>query len=365
MPKYRKGRGKLVRKKHRNFEHPYQIIHFLSSTREAEYKPFRDIAKQYLDGSIEPGVRLRKNAIQHIAFNDPKKLIPHVIHELDHKIGGGIVSGVATIVHEGAHLLGLDLLSDAIFGVQPPQEQSEASQFASYLVAQTYKPISERPLNLLGKFTRLPKYDKDNVSVWKNNSTGELTVSCRGTKLNFKDIGADIALFFGKTDMKDANLDTVMNSVERDFPGDKYSVSGHSLGSAYIWGEQDDHANNWDNVYLFNAPSSPLQSDSVVESQANDSQYQYFLNHGDVASANLTYFMNENTLENNVHFGEYQYGPISAHSIHRWYPETFALDDAKLKIKANQPKTYEGLEDLQPDSAMNQDTEETRQAGLS
>ena len=74
MPKYRRGRGKLV-KKHRNFEHPYQLIHFLSSTREKEYKPFRDIAKQYLDGSIVPGHRIRKNALQHIAYNDPKKFL--------------------------------------------------------------------------------------------------------------------------------------------------------------------------------------------------------------------------------------------------------------------------------------------------
>jgi hypothetical protein len=364
MPKYRRGRGKLV-KTHRNFEHPYQLIHFLSSTREKEYKPFRDIAKQYLDGSIVPGHKIRKNALQHLAYNDPKKLVPHVVHELDHKIGGGIVSGAASIVHEASHLLGLDLLSDAIFGVQPQQPQSPESEFASYLVAMTYKPISERPKSVLGKFTRLIQYDKDNVSVWRNNETNELTVSCRGTKMNFSDIGADIALFFGKTDMKDDNLDTVLNSVERDYPGQKYSISGHSLGSAYIWGEENDHSANWDNVYLFNAPSSPLQADSVVESQANDSQYQYFLNHGDVASANLTYFMDQDTLENNVHFGEYQYGPISAHSIHRWYPEEFALEDAKLAIKANQPKTYEGLEDLQPDSAMNQDTEETREAGLS
>jgi hypothetical protein len=161
--------------------------------------------------------------------------------------------------------------------------------------------------------------------------------------------------------MKDANLDTVLDSVERDFPGQKYSISGHSLGSAYIWGEQD-HSNNWDNVYLFNAPSSPLQSDSVVESQANDSQYQYYLNHGDVASSNLQYFMNEETLANNVHFGGYQYGPMSAHSIHNWYPETFNQVDDNLEHK---PATHEGLEDLAPDSAMNQDTPETQAANLS
>jgi hypothetical protein len=41
------------------------------------------------------------------------------------------------------------------------------------------------------------------------------------------------------------------------------------------------------------------------------------------------------------------------------------LEDAKLKIKANQPPTYEGLDNLQPDSAMAQDTEETQAANLS
>ena len=75
MPKYRKGRGKLV-KKHRNFKHPYQMIHFLSSTREKEYAPFRDIAKQYLSGEIVPSIQLSRQAIQHIAYNDPKALVP-------------------------------------------------------------------------------------------------------------------------------------------------------------------------------------------------------------------------------------------------------------------------------------------------
>ena len=358
MPKYRKGRGKLV-KKYRNFKHPYQMIHFLSTAREKEFKPFRDIAKQYLSGDIVPSMRLSKNAIHHIAYNDPKKLVPHVVHEFEHKIAGGISSGVASIVHEGSHLLGLDLLYDALFGVQKPQKlQSLDSQFAAYLVAQTYKPISERKDETLGRFTRLQKYDKNNVSVWKNNKTGELTVSVRGTKGNVHDIGADIEIFFGRTHMTNDNLDEVLSQLARDYPGEKYNVAGHSLGAAYIWGESADHSDQWDNVYMFNAPSSPLQSDSVVSANANNEQYNYYLNHGDVASHNLAYFMDENTLADNVQWGAYHYGPLSAHSIHNWYPP-------ELNEVDNNPPTYEGLEDLQPDATMYQDTQETQEAGLS
>lgn len=361
MPNYRKSRGKFV-KKHRNFKHPYQMIHFLSTTREKEYKPFRDIAKQYLSGDIVPSTKLSKQAIQHIAYNDPKQLVPHVVHEFEGQLGGGISSGVASIVHEGAHLLGIDLLHDAIFGVTKPQKlQSFDSKFTAYLIAQTYKPISERKDETLGRFTRLSKYDKNNVSVWKNNDTGELTVTVRGTKANLHDIGADIEIFFGRTHMTNDNLDEVLSAVERDHPGEKYNIAGHSLGSAYVWGEQD-RSDNWDNVYLFNAPSSPLQSDSAVSANANNEQYNYYLNHGDIASHNLAYFMDHDMLQNNVNWGHYQWSPLSAHSIHNWYPSDFNDVDEHL---ANQPKTYDNEPTSMDTAEFHQDTPVTQAANLS
>ena len=62
--------------------------------------------------------------------------------------------------------------------------------------------------------------------------------------------------------MVNDNLDEVLSELERDYPDEKYNLTGHSLGNAYIWSEQD-RSDQWDNEYVFNAPSSP-QSGSVT-----------------------------------------------------------------------------------------------------
>jgi hypothetical protein len=73
--------------------------------------------------------------------------------------------------------------------------------------------------------------------------------------------------------------------------------------------------------------------------------------------------MDDVTFESQVSLGPYSYSPIGAHSMTQWYPENVAASDDVFKLQ--QQKQYEGLEDLAPDSKMNQDTEETREANLS
>ena len=118
MPQYRKSRNrKLVRKK-RKFTKPYQIIHFLSTADEESFKPFRDKAHEYLSGVDTPPARLQKRGLQRIATEQPRDLVPHAVSEFNsnNALGGGIGSGIAVIYNQISHLLGFDLVHDAVFG---------------------------------------------------------------------------------------------------------------------------------------------------------------------------------------------------------------------------------------------------------
>jgi hypothetical protein len=71
--------------------------------------------------------------------------------------------------------------------------------------------------------------------------------------------------------------------------------------------------------------------------------------------------MNQNTLENQVQIGDYQWSPVSAHSLSNWFPEGFGKNDGVsaqgTKIE-NQTTSDETAE-------FHQDNPETQAAGLS
>ena len=336
------------------------MIHFLSTASAEEFQPFRDMAHEYLKGNKKPSRRLKKRAVEQIAYDHPKKLIPHVVNEFqDSKLGGGIASGLSTIVQESSHLLGLDLLKDAVFGAPKPKMQSQDSQFVAYLVDQTYKPIEDRKLNTIG-YSRLPRFDSDMVSVWQNDETNELTVTIRGTKMKSKDLLADTQLFLGKTDLTLPALEQTLSKIEQEFPNQKYNVGAHSLGNAYLLSELD-HKGNWDGVYLFSPPASPLQSDDTVTEYANQDNFQYFVNQGDIVSSGFAHFFDKDTLQNQVTYGDYRYDPVSSHSLTQFFPKEYGLSD-------DRPQSYDREDvpgDLPSDATLQQDTEESRAKDLS
>jgi hypothetical protein len=327
MPRYTKSKNKKLVRKTKRFKHPYQIIHFLQTANDKQMQPFRDTARDYLTGVTVPPVKLQRRALQKIALLDPKELTKHAVHDFngDNALGGGVGSGIAVIWNQIMHLLGVDKLSDAISGVnKPKKQQSLDAQFAAYLVDLTYKAEKDRPSDALGRFERMPKYDTEHVSVWKNTLTGEMTVAVRGTKMNASDLLSDIKLLFGETQTDSKELDEILDQLEYDFPKQKYNIAGHSLGTAIIATQQPEHGDHWNNAYMYNAASSPGQNDQYETNLANDDTYEWFLNHSDLVSNNLLHFMNEGTLQDRVQFGDYVYSPVSAHSLTQWYPPGFA-----------------------------------------
>ena len=357
MPRYTKSKNKKIVRKQKDFKHPYQVLHFLQTATDSQFKPFRDQARDYLTEASVPPVKLQRRSLQKIALLNPKELTKHAAHDFhgNDALGGGVGSSIAVINNQIKHLLGIDKVSDAVFGVKKPQKlQSLDAQFAAYLVDLTYGKMKDRPESALGRFQRMPKYDTDHVSVWKNTLTGEMTVAVRGTKLQASDLLQDLEILLGKTKVESKELDRVLDQLEYDYPRMKYNVAAHSLGTAYVATQKEEHGDHFKNVYMFNPASSPAQSDAYEQSLANDDMYEWYINHGDLVSNNLLEHMNEQTISDRVQFGDYYYSPFSAHSITQWYPKDFhAPKEQQQKPQEPSLETAEMLQDNAETQAQN------------
>ena len=366
MPNYRRSQRGEFQRRTRNFEHPYQLLHFLSTATEKEFKPFQNLADDYLEGRRIPPRVLRRSGLSQISQYTPRNLIPHVVDELEShsredresQLGGGIVEGLSTIVGEAAHLLGLDVLKDSIFGAPSRKPVPLVAETAAFLTDLTYRDVKDRPLHSIG-YSRLPQYDSNFISVWENEKTGEHLVTVRGTRLKGKDLLADAGIFLGKTDTSLKELDDTLLKLEETFPNKKYDISSHSLGSAYVMSEIENHRNQMDDLLFFNPASSPLQSNNVLDQYANLINATYYVNDGDVVGDTLRQRMNKDTLENRVYSGEWKYAPWSAHSLSQWYPDM--IEESYTVPEFDR----EDVEQLKPDETMEQDTKLTQEDKLS
>ena len=367
MPKYYRGGTGYVHV--RNFENVEQLLHQLILLDGKGFEPYRDMATQYLSGKRIPTRKLKRSALTRIVHTQkPRDLVQHVVREVEsHKdpsqnsqLGGGVAEAFSTVTHELLHLTGADVLFDKIFGIKNPNKLVPLeAQFAAYLVDQTYQKIDQRKDETLDRFTRLEKYDTSHCSVWRNEETGQLTLTVRGTKLSMSDIGDDVKILFGKTNVESPEVEQVMTQLETDFPNERYDVASHSLGCSFVFSELE-HSDHWNKLYLFNPGSSPFQDTDVLERYANLPNATYFYNSGDVVSDGIRQQASKETLQDNIYFGDYRWSPFAAHSLTQWVPPTFGESDdlPKQKTYDDEPSSFDTTE-------FQQDTQETRAAGLS
>ena len=82
---------------------------------------------------------------------------------------------------------------------------------------------------------------------------------------------------------------------------------------------------NADSIYLFNPASSPFQNKDTLANRANDDRYTYFINPSDMVSDGLFQQMDWGKV-NNSYIGEFNFSPLTAHSMDQWYP-SYGGDD--------------------------------------
>ena len=363
MPRYFREEKPVVRNGFQSFE---ELTHFVTKAKPKEWEQFQSVAHRYLTGDIVPNRRLKKTSLHKILTSNAHHLLPELHHELQkhydqEDIGGGIIETLITMGTESAHLLGLDWLAK-VLGIIPSHKvpQTLRSEMVAYLTSQTYKPLSERKDKTLG-YTRLEKYDNARFAVYQNDKSEELIVCVRGSKLDMSDIVADVKILAGG-EPESKELDSMLDQLEEDFPGVKYDISGHSLGTFYIYSEFEEHRDNMDDIYMFNPASSPLQNTDMLKEYANDPNTWYFYNQADIVSNAAYQQVNSQTFDTQVSLAPYTYSLISAHSLGQWYAGDIAVSD---DLPPPGPD-YEAQEATMDDVAeFQQDTPETQEAGLS
>jgi len=317
MPRYKRKHPKW-----QGFKDPRHMMHWLTKQdpEEERYaKHFRDKAKDWLDGRSEPPVRLSKRALRHIVHNHPLHLAGELMTELKHHrkggdVGGGITEAIHTLGSEAANLLGIPKIIEWFGGGYEHRKIPREQQIFAEAVQATYKKIEDRPDTLFG-LIRLPEYDLDRLSVWKEPNGNSVFVSVHGTTMTWHDIGADAQILTGQTVTSQEVQDTVIMLAEAGFEID---IGAHSLGTQYIVNLPLDVQEHIDDVYLWNPASSPFQDTSYLIEQANHEHYTYFMNPSDVVSNGLWQQMSHDTVDNQTYIGGYRWSPISAHSMDQW-----------------------------------------------
>jgi hypothetical protein len=345
-----------------------EMTHFVTKTKDEDWDHLRRLSLDYLQGVKIPPQKLKSSSLYKVLTLPKHHILPLMHHEIQNHydqqdVGGGVIETVNTLGSELNHLLGIDWLAQQL-GISPQHKVPRTlhSEHVAYLVDQTYLPVDERKNSTIG-YTRLQQYDSDLYAVYQNDRSRELIVTVRGTKLSAGsgDLMADIQILLGK-EPTSQRLDTMLTQLENDFPDTKYDIAAHSLGTMYVYGEWDKHREHMEDIFMFNPASSPTQGVDMLKEYGNDPHTWYFMNQGDIISHGVYQQMDDVTFDTQVSLGEYVYSASAAHSMKQWYPENVAASDDVFK---QQQQWYEGLENLTPDSKLNQDTQETREANLS
>jgi len=302
------------------------MMHFLTKQdpNDERYRThFRDKALDWLNGNSEPPVRLSKRALRRVVHSHPLHLAGELMTEMkrrrkgDKDVGGGIPEVIHTLGSEAANLLGIPKVIEWFGGGFKHRKIPREQQIFAEAVQATYEKIEDRPDTLFG-LVRLPEYDLDRLSVWKEPNQNAVFVSVHGTQMNWHDIGEDAQILAGATVTSQEVQETVTQLANAGYEID---IGGHSLATQYIVNLPLDVQEHIDDVYLWNPASSPFQDTSYLIEQANHEHYTYFMNPSDVVSNGLWQQMSHETVNNQAYISGYRWSPLAAHSMDQWSPD--------------------------------------------
>jgi len=142
------------------------------------------------------------------------------------------------------------------------------------------------------------KYTNNNMTTYKNEETGELHVSHRGTHVGgrrgLKDIRNDIAFGLGltKLDPRFKRRTKATERVIKDLQPEKFTMSGHSLGAGslqYSIANSKKIRKNLHSAHTFNGASNPVLNADLQVSAKDKKELEDKVTHhrikGDVVSA--------------------------------------------------------------------------------
>jgi len=142
------------------------------------------------------------------------------------------------------------------------------------------------------------KYSNPNITTYRNNETGELHVSHRGTHIKgrrgMKDVRNDFAIALGlqKLDPRFKRRTKSTERVIKDLKPSNFTMSGHSLGNGtmqYAIANSRKIRQNLDEAHSYNGASNLILSANIQVSKKDKKELDKKVTHhrikGDVVSA--------------------------------------------------------------------------------
>jgi hypothetical protein len=301
------------------------LSQFLYHCKDEHWKHLQKIAGDALEGRVQFEDKIKPSSLKLVRDKRPIELITPLIDEhIGHNDptsevhrGGGIFHAIKSLIQVAGGIFGGRKVNEWVGPEAKHKDLSQKQINMAKLVQGTYK--GKRPEEISG-WTRIDDLDSRYGSFWKN-AAGEYTLSVRGTKLNFRDIWADIKIAAGSKSQRDDDLVKSLREFNELHPGAKLNVAGHSLGTMLATNalKEVDLPGQKD-VYLYNPASSPFQSKEAVRDIQDNSDWnvQYHLNRNDIVSNYFSQQLSQDERDKHVFYGRFSRSPLSSHGLAQW-----------------------------------------------
>jgi hypothetical protein len=201
------------------------------------------------------------------------------------------------------------------FDYDSPENTIDDKRFAK-IIQEAYKPIEERD-DSLGDWELDEKLADDTFCVYVDEDDQQVHVALRGTKMNTKDIMADLKILSTNKSGNEDKVLTFLREVEEKYPEYKLDVSGHSLGGntlMNVFNSEEDL--RYDRVNLFNPGASPFADLSGAKSTIENDKLHFYLNSGDIISNTFASVLPSG--RDHVYWAKPKHSPLKNHSIGQW-----------------------------------------------
>jgi hypothetical protein len=243
----------------------------------------------------------------------------HEDHDKEYHSGGGLMDATTSIFSGLWNNIGVGNVFNDWFGhfdYESPENRIDDTRYAK-IIKESYKEKDERD-DTLGDWSRDKVIGTDEFSVWVDEDDREVHVSLRGTKMNSKDIVADLKILATNQSGNDVEVLDFLRQVEDKYPDYKLDVSAHSLGGNTLMNVFNDHEDlKFQRVNLFNPGTSPLADLSGARKTIENDKFHFYLNSGDMISNTFATVLPSG--RENVYWAKPKaFSPIGNHSIGQW-----------------------------------------------
>ena len=273
--------------KRQELNSPLRQTYFLRSLSNDQYAVIQEAARTATDPNVHP------DAFADLAKASRHQLIyglwqEHAAKRRGEKTGAGLGSGLkALMVGIGKPISGLYNYARNFSHAYTHNNQiSGHTRLVAYAIQETYKADTDSRKKQLGDYDRVEDLSSDWLDVWKNDTTNQILVTCRGSR-DASDFAIDdlgILSGIGPRDLVSSELSKIFEAYDDDY---EIELSGHSLGGSLIALAMSKNPDIIDpeRIDFFNPGTTPIPGlHDAVNSFSKDERAHYYMNALDAVS---------------------------------------------------------------------------------